>query len=576
MTRQLSVTVGQYSDKGRKKVNQDFHGSFIPQEPLLTSKGIAVALADGISSSQVSHVASEATIRGFLMDYFCTSETWSVKKSVQHVLTATNSWLYSQSQRSEHRYNKDKGYVCTFSGIVLKSTTAHVFHIGDSRIYRIRDNQIELLTQDHRNWVSKTESYLSRAMGVKQAFEIDYHSFDLAPGDSFILTTDGVYEFVSEDYMSEVINQNNRDLDSVAKQVVDYALEQGSDDNLSLQIVHIDDLPIHDTDEVYQQLTELPFPPMLEARMVFDGYTIIRSLHATSRSHVYLAMDVESNELVVIKTPSVALQTDPAYLERFLMEEWIARRINSPNVLKPIIQTRKRQYLYTVMEYIDGQTLGQWMRDNPHPDMTRVRNIVGQIAKGLMAFHRLEMLHQDLRPENIMIDSTGTVKIIDFGSTKVAGLTEISSPLEREPILGTAQYTAPEYFLGQSGSSQSDLFSLAVICYQMLSGRLPYGVKVALAKTKSAQNKLHYQSVLDDDSAIPAWFDDTLKRALNPNPYKRYQELSEFLFDLHQPNKAFLHQTAPPLMERNPVLFWKSLSFILFCVIVYLLSIEQF
>jgi serine/threonine protein kinase len=184
------------------------------------------------------------------------------------------------------------------------------------------------------------------------------------------------------------------------------------------------------------------------------------------------------------------------------------------------------------------------------------------------------MLHQDLRPENIMIDSSGTVKIIDFGSTKVAGLTEISSPLEREPILGTAQYTAPEYFLGESGSSQSDLFALAVIAYQMLSGKLPYGTKVSLARTKSAQNKLYYQSVLDDEREIPAWVDDTLRRALNPNPYKRYQELSEFLYDLHQPNKAFLHKTAPPLMERNPVLFWKSTSFMLACIIIYLVSAQ--
>jgi serine/threonine protein phosphatase PrpC len=574
MARQLTVSVGQYSDKGRKKTNQDFHGVFIPKEPLLTSKGIAVALADGISSSQVSQVASEATVRGFLMDYFCTSEAWSVQKSAQQVLTATNSWLYSQSQRSEFRYNKDKGYVCTLSSLVFKSTTAHVFHIGDSRIYRIRNNEAELLTQDHRNWISKTESYLSRAMGVKQEFEIDYHSFALEQGDVFILATDGVYEFVNTAAMSHVIDQHNNDLDVAAQQIVDHALEQGSDDNLTVQIVRVDDLPIKNVDEVYQQLTELPFPPILDARMTFDGYTIIRSVHASSRSHVYLALDDASDEVVIIKTPSVDLQADPAYLERFLMEEWVARRIDSPHVLKPCVPARARHYLYIVMEYIEGQTLTQWMRDNPNPDMTSVRNIVAQIAKGLMAFHRLEMLHQDLRPENIMIDSSGTVKIIDFGSTKVAGLTEISSPLEREPILGTAQYTAPEYFLGESGSSQSDLFALAVIAYQMLSGKLPYGTKVSLARTKSAQNKLYYQSVLDDEREIPAWVDDTLRRALNPNPYKRYQELSEFLYDLHQPNKAFLHKTAPPLMERNPVLFWKSTSFMLACIIIYLVSAQ--
>jgi serine/threonine protein kinase len=295
-------------------------------------------------------------------------------------------------------------------------------------------------------------------------------------------------------------------------------------------------------------------------------------LHASSRSHVYLAVDGETNTQVIIKTPSIDLRGDPAYLERFMMEEWIARRINSAYVLKPCLQTRKRNYLYLVTEFIDGQTLSQWMIDNPKPDMETVRGMVEQIAKGLRAFHRLEMLHQDLRPENIMIDSTGTVKIIDFGSTRVAGLMEMTTPIEQTNLLGTAQYTAPEYFLGESGSTRSDMFSLGVIAYQMLTGKLPYGTQVAKARTKAAQTKLKYNSVLDADREIPVWIDDVLRKAVHPNPYKRYEELSEFIFDLRHPNKAFLNKRRPPLMERNPALFWKSVSFILTVIIAILLA----
>ena len=155
--------------------------------------------------------------------------------------------------------------------------------------------------------------------------------------------------------------------------------------------------------------------------MVFDGYRIVRELHGSSRSHIYLAVDTANDTLVVIKIPSIDLRGDPAYLKRFMMEEWVARRIDSAHVLKPRLQSRKRNYLYVVTEFIDGQTLTQWMIDNPKPDLETVRGIVEQIAKGLQAFHRMEMLHQDLRPDNIMIDKTGTVKIIDFGSTKVQG-----------------------------------------------------------------------------------------------------------------------------------------------------------
>src|SRR6188472_2206237 len=120
MPRELRISVGQHSDKGRKEINQDFHGVLIPNEPMLGMKGIAIALADGISSSNVSQIASESAVKSFLTDYYCTSESWSVKTSAQRVLAATNSWLHSQTRQSQYHYDKDRGYVCTLSAMVVK------------------------------------------------------------------------------------------------------------------------------------------------------------------------------------------------------------------------------------------------------------------------------------------------------------------------------------------------------------------------------------------------------------------------------------------------------------------------
>ena len=572
MSSQLKISAGQHSDKGRKEINQDFHGIWMPNEPLLTSKGIAVVLADGISSSDVSHIASETAVKSFLGDYYCTSEAWSVRKSAEQVLNATNSWLYAQTRHSPHRYDIDKGYVCTLSAVVLKSMTAHILHVGDARVYLLRGKVMEQLTKDHRYWVSQEQSQLSRALGIGPELDIDYLALTIEQGDIFLLVTDGIHEYVEPNVLIDIIEEYKHDLHKAAHAIAYLAYVKGSTDNLTAQLVRVDELPGRDSNAIYQQMTELPFPPLLEARMMFDGYQVIRELHASSRSHVYLAMDSETHTQVVIKTPSIDLRGDPAYLERFLMEEWIARRIDSAHVLKPCPLTRQRNYLYVATEFIDGQTLTQWMIDNPKPDLETVRGIVEQIAKGLLAFHRKEMLHQDLRPENIMIDSNGTVKIIDFGSTRVAGIMEIASPIARTDLLGTAQYTAPEYFLGESGTPYSDMFSLGVITYQMLTGTLPYGAQVARTRTKAAQNKLKYQSLLDDEREIPVWIDEVIRKAVHPNPYKRYEELSEFLYDLRHPNKAFLNKTRPPLIERNPVLFWKGVSFILAVIIAVLLS----
>jgi serine/threonine protein phosphatase PrpC len=574
MTSTLRVSVGQHSDKGRKAVNQDFFGVSIPKEPQLSAKGVAIALADGIGSSEVSQIASELAVVGFLDDYYCTADAWSVKKSMMRVLTATNSWLHAKTRQSPYRYDKDRGYVCTLSGLVIKSTTAHVFHVGDSRIYRLHGGSLEQLTEDHRTWIADGHSYLSRAVGFNAQVEIDYQALQIERGDTFLLATDGVYEHVTPSFIVDAVRSGRDDLDSTARRIVEEAYRRGSTDNLTVQIVVVEELPRHDASEIRRQAAGLPLPPLLEARAVFDGYRIVRELHGSSRSHIYLALDGESETPVVIKTPSVDLGGDPDYLERFLMEEWVARRIDSPHVLKPCAQTRQRQYLYVAAEFIEGQTLAQWMIDNPRPAVESVRRIVEQIAKGLQAFHRLEMLHQDLRPNNVMIDRTGTVKIIDFGATRVAGIAEMASPLERSEILGTEQYTAPEYFLGDSGTERSDLFSLAVMTYQMLSGRLPYGIEVSKSRTVAAQRRLRYDSVLSEDREIPAWIDEVLRKALHPDPDKRYETLSEFVYDLRHPNAAFLNRTRPALLDRDPARFWKTVSAVLAGIIFVLLFVH--
>ncbi len=213
MAGQLAISIGQYSDKGRKEINQDFHGALIPHEPLLSLKGVAIVLADGISSSEVSHIASESAVKSFLTDYYCTSEAWSVKMSAQRVIVATNSWLHAQTRQSQFPHDRDKGYVCTLSAMIVRSTTAHIFHIGDARVYRVTGKALEQLTEDHRVIVSSEQSYLGRALGVNQQIEIDYRTVPIETGDIFVLATDGVYEHVNPHFIAEIAGRNVGDFD---------------------------------------------------------------------------------------------------------------------------------------------------------------------------------------------------------------------------------------------------------------------------------------------------------------------------------------------------------------------------
>ncbi|MFV0278897.1 MAG: protein kinase domain-containing protein [Parahaliea sp.] len=566
----IKVAIGQHSDRGRKALNQDSHGARMPPEPLRSLKGVALALADGISPSPVSHIASETAIRSFLDDYYCTSEAWTVETAATRVIAATNSWLHAQSRRGPHRGERERGYVCTFSALILRGHMAHLLHLGDARIYRLREGALEQLTHDHRQWLSASESYLSRALGMEAAVTVDYQCLSLREGDLFLLASDGVYEHLGVPELLRELSVPGRDLDEAAAALVGSALVNGSKDNLSLQLARVDCLPVSTAGTLQRQADALPLPPFFQAGQAFDGYRIERCLHSSSRSHTWLAVDMASGKRVTLKTPATDQGDDPAYLERFLLEEWIARRIGSPHVLKAAPIDRERAYLYTATEYIDGQTLAQWQRDNPSPSLETVRGIIEQVARGLLAFHRLEMLHRDLRPENLMIDASGTVKLIDFGAAHVAGLAELgrTDPL---PVPGTALYSAPEYFLGQSGSARSDLYSLGVLCYHLLSGDFPYGPTVARARHSSAQRRLHYRPLAGVDSEIPAWVDAALARATHPDPFKRQGEVSEFLYELRHPGEDFLNRARPPLLERNPVAFWQGVAILQLLLILTLL-----
>lgn len=571
MSASLAISLGQHSDKGRKPANQDFYGALIPTQPALDLKGIAIAVADGISSSEVSSLAAQTAIRSFLTDYYGTSDSWPVKTAAHRVIAATNAWLHAQT-RARQADDVDSGYVCTLSVLVLKSRAAHIFHIGDSRIYRLAGRSLEQLTIDHRVPATADRFYLGRALGIGGNVEVDYRSVPVGIGDIFVLTTDGIHEHVDGAVIAEAIASHPDDLDAAARDIITHALGNGSPDNLTIQIARVDGLPGGEAADFLGQSADLPLPPPIEAGMDFDGYRILRPLHANARSQVFLAQDHADGRLCVIKVPGLDMRDDPAFIRRFMMEEWIARRLYSPHVLRVHQQDRKRHYLYLATEYVDGQTLTQWLIDHPRPDLATVRDIVEQVARGLNAFHRQEMVHQDLRPDNIIIDRTGTVRIIDFGSTRVPGLLE-ALPVEDEALLGAVQYAAPEYRIGTPGTDRADQFSLGVIAYQMLTGALPYGAQAALAQTPADLVRLRYQPASVAAIGIPDWVDRALERAVHPDPDRRYEALSELTYDLRHPNPDFTTLPPRPLLVRNPVLFWQLLSLCLAATSLTLLAL---
>ena len=526
MNKKLKISIGQYSSAGIKAQNQDFHGVYIPEGHALSSKGIACAIADGISSSNVSHIAAETAVSSFLSDYYSTSDAWSTQTSAARVIRATNSWLYAQTQQSRGRFDKDQGYVCTFSALILKQNRAYIFHAGDSRIYRIQAQAIEQLTADHRVFLSSTEHYLSRALGADHRIDVDYQQLELCEDDLFILMTDGVYEFMEMQLISEMLQQNQH-LDLIAKSIIELALKRGSDDNLTIQIIKVEQLP---EEESFHIKSHVLFPQQLSHGDLFEGYRIDKILHQNHRSSLYWARDEATQNQLVIKTLSVDVQDDLKAVEQFQLEEWVSKRLKHENLLQCYPHKGSKQFYFKVMNTCRGESKSLAASSKTAITLQQLLPIIEQVAKALNAMHRLEMLHQDVRPENIMLlepVDTLKVKLIDYGSTAVRGLVELN-PKHADVPLGTLAFMAPEYFIGRSPSVKSDQFSLAVMSYYLLTRQLPYGTDLARCKTEKALKQVRYHPLYEYRPDLPHDLDAIFKKRflfVQSSAMKHFQHL---------------------------------------------------
>ncbi len=546
---QLVLSVGQLSRAGRKASNEDCIGLRIPDQPALTLKGAVAVIADGVSAAEAGKEASEMCVRNFISDYFATPDAWSVKTAGQKIVLALNRWLVGQSQI--------KGHVSTLSALIIKSQTAYIFHIGDTRIHRLRGQTFECLTTDHSIHINKDTVYLSRAMGMDNHLEMDFQQIEVEEGDVFFLSTDGLHDFVCpKDIQKEI--QTSQDFNESCERLIEKALSQGSEDNISCQIVRVDALPDANNQEVYQKLSDLPFPPPLETGQSLDGLTVLKQLYGSPRSQVYLVKDADEQRFIM-KTPSLNFADDPAYIERFVLEQWIGKRIDSPYVVK-VIEREKKSALYTLMEYVDGLTLEQWIKEHPKPDISEVVRLAELMSRGIRALHRKDILHQDIKPDNVLLTRDGIPKIIDFGSCYAAGVEEIDAPFVREQALGTAVYSAPETRFRMRKTKKSDLFSLALVVYEMLTGQLPFGDQLEKLKDQRKLASLNYRSAILFNPMVPVWMDNALRIALSPLPESRQQAMSEFIFDLQRPNTKYTKTEFVPLSQRNPVRFWQGVA----------------
>lgn len=572
----LRLSFGGYSCAGIKAENQDAFAALIPKTSELSSKGAIVCIADGVSSASKAADASQLAVTQFISDYYATPDTWSTNKSAAKVITSLNQWLVSQnSNLDSHHYisQPQPQWLTTFSALILKSATGYIFHVGDTRISKYRQQQLEAISQDHNCKRGANSMVLTRALGADSRLQVDVHQVDLQAKDIYILTCDGIHEFLSPKQLKTALatlssSPDNKELEQLSESIVNQALVAGSNDNVSCLLVFIHDIPNRQLAEIERELRKKVIPPVLSVGQSIDHYQVKKIIHASTRSHLYLVEDKNTRDQLTLKVPSENFVEDAIYLQAFMREAWLGSRVKHENVMVIHGINDDSRFLYHTSEYIDGQTLSQWMYDNPKPSIAQVRDIIKQVISALRVFQRLDVVHRDLKPDNIMIDNYGQVKLIDYGAVFVASLDENQETLLESVPQGAMNYIAPETQLSMEATHLSDLFSLGVICYEMLTGKLPYKPQSKSLNYNSYQ-QWHYRSIKQYRYDLPLWIDVTLQQATQANPAMRPQAFSEFFSNLNKPNiEAIDDYKSQPLLTRNPVQFWQGVSLILLISLV--------
>jgi serine/threonine-protein kinase len=274
----------------------------------------------------------------------------------------------------------------------------------------------------------------------------------------------------------------------------------------------------------------------LEVGQVLDGrFRVTDIVSKSGMATIYKANDLQTNGIVALKVPFMQFESDPGFFSRFQREQAIGKALNHPYILR-LIDTGEMQKSrpYMVMEYLEGQTLGHLMqsvRPMPQPDALK---IVSRICEALHYMHEHEVVHRDLKPDNIMICNDGTIRIMDFGIAKFEGARRLTYG-GFTPAMGTPDYMAPEQVKGKRGDPRTDVYSLGAILYELVTGTVPF---------EGANPFIIMNSRLSGDPIAPRkrnaeispQVEEIILHAMSRNPQDRYPSAMAMKAELDNPS----------------------------------------
>ncbi len=502
-------------------------------------------VCDGVGSATYGAEAAQRVCSYLLTNLKGRPTSWSLQKSITHFLKNINKILYTESMDSYER----EELVTTVTLVVIEGNRLYGSNVGDSRIYLLRDEQLLQLSYDHSIEDEAMAGVLSQAIGISDSIEPHYFENDINQNDKILMCSDGLYTVMSEDKLKSGVSAGAHYLVKRASTLMEDNLP---DDTTAVVI----DILETDRRSILKQ-AKLIIPQTLKKEQVIDGYRLIKPLVQNNRT-----WECEQNGVnYVIKFAPIEVLDDERILDLYVKEAWNAIRLKAGYFPKAVIP-KNRSHRYYVMQMIKGDEVKQYINKR----LLSIDEGV-HLAKFLLEMNqyllKFDLVHGDIKPENIIrAQRKGKTyyKMVDFGS-----IVEIFSINSRA---GTPSYLAPERFMSESVTEQSEIFSIGVVLYETLTGKLPYG------EIEPFQNP-SFKKPKDPtllNPKIPKWFGSIILRAICLDTECRYKNYSEMLYELENPEKVkpFFDKSLS-LIERAPVLVYKTGFIIMLCINFFLL-----
>ena len=267
-----------------------------------------------------------------------------------------------------------------------------------------------------------------------------------------------------------------------------------------------------------------------KGQKINERYEIVKSIGEGGMANVYLAKDTILDRNVAVKVLRGDLSSDDKFIRRFQREALSVSNLSHPNIVEVYDVGEEDGEHYIVMEYIEGKTLKQLLKKRESLTLTEVIDIMTQLTDGIAHAHEAYIIHRDIKPQNIMIEDNGRIKITDFGIAMALNATQLT---QTNSVLGSVHYLPPEQASGKSATIKSDIYSLGILMYELITGTVPFkgdnAVEIAL---KHMKDKI--PSIRKQDPSIPQSVENILLKATAKNPRNRYDSAK----DMHN---DFLH-----------------------------------